>query len=223
MWLRNFSLIQRLGIIAVLIGLLFLLLTGVVLNRHYQALKDKSYEENKHLVEVVHTLLGHYADRTDIDAQQAKSQALEAVKALRYDNSNYYWIQDATPSMVMHPIKPALDGRDLRTFKDGNGKAFFVEMAQTAKQKGEGFVDYVWPLPGEDTPTDKISYVKAFKPWGWTIGSGIYLTHLEEEYAHLRNIIIIFCVIQGFIGYRSWVSSFLRFNNISTNSFCPHF
>ena len=195
MWLRNFSLIQRLGIIAVLIGLLFLLLTGVVLNRHYQALKDKSYEENKHLVEVVHTLLGHYADRTDIDGQQAKSQALEAVKALRYDNSNYYWIQDATPSMVMHPIKPALDGRDLRTFKDGNGKAFFVEMAQTAKQKGEGFVDYVWPLPGEDTPTDKISYVKAFKPWGWTIGSGIYLTHLEEEYAHLRNIIIIFCVI----------------------------
>ena len=195
MWLGNFSLIQRLGIIAVLIGLLFLLLTGVVLNRHYQALKDKSYEENKHLVEVVHTLLGHYADRTDIDAQQAKSQALEAVKALRYDNSNYYWIQDATPSMVMHPIKPALDGRDLRTFKDGNGKAFFVEMAQTAKQKGEGFVDYVWPLPGEDTPTDKISYVKAFKPWGWTIGSGIYLTHLEEEYAHLRNIIIIFCVI----------------------------
>ena len=195
MWLRNFSLIQRLGIIAVLIGLLFLLLTGVVLNRHYQALKDKSYEENKHLVEVVHTLLGHYADRTDIDAQQAKSQALEAVKALRYDNSNYYWIQDATPSMVMHPIKPALDGRDLRTFKDGNGKAFFVEMAQTAKQKGEGFVGYVWPLPGEDTPTDKISYVKAFKPWGWTIGSGIYLTHLEEEYAHLRNIIIIFCVI----------------------------
>ena len=195
MWLRNFSLMQRLGIIAVLIGLLFLLLTGVVLNRHYQALKDKSYEENKHLVEVVHTLLGHYADRTDIDAQQAKSQALEAVKALRYDNSNYYWIQDATPSMVMHPIKPALDGRDLRTFKDGNGKAFFVEMAQTAKQKGEGFVDYVWPLPGEDTPTDKISYVKAFKPWGWTIGSGIYLTHLEEEYAHLRNIIIIFCVI----------------------------
>ncbi len=195
MWLRNFSLIQRLGIIAVLIGLLFLLLTGVVLNRHYQALKDKSYEENKPLVEVVHTLLGHYADRTDIDGQQAKSQALEAVKALRYDNSNYYWIQDATPSMVMHPIKPALDGRDLRTFKDGNGKAFFVEMAQTAKQKGEGFVDYVWPLPGEDTPTDKISYVKAFKPWGWTIGSGIYLTHLEEEYAHLRNIIIIFCVI----------------------------
>lgn len=195
MWLRNFSLIQRLGIIAVLIGLLFLLLTGVVLNRHYQALKDKSYQENKHLVEVVHTLLGHYADKKDMDAQQAKSAALEAVKALRYDNSNYYWIQDSTPSMVMHPLKPALDGKDLRTFKDGNGKAFFVEMARTAKQQGEGFVDYVWPLPGEDAPTDKISYVKAFKPWGWTIGSGIYLTHLEEEYAHLRNIIIIFCVI----------------------------
>ena len=67
--------------------------------------------------------------------------------------------------MVMHPIKPALDGQDLRTFKDGNGKAFFIEMAQKVKSKGEGFVDYVWPLPGEESPTDKISYVKEFKPW----------------------------------------------------------
>ena len=160
MWLRKFSLIQRLGIIVALITLLFVLLTAVVLNRHYEALKQKSYDENQHLVEVVHTMLSSFAARADVDEATAKQQALEAVKALRYDGSNYFWIQDQTPSMVMHPIKPALDGQDLRTFKDGNGKAFFIEMAQKVKSKGEGFVDYVWPLPGEESPTDKISYVK---------------------------------------------------------------
>lgn len=195
MWLRKFSLIQRLGIIVALITLLFVLLTAVVLNRHYEALKQKSYDENQHLVEVVHTMLSSFAARTDVDEATAKQQALEAVKALRYDGSNYFWIQDQTPSMVMHPIKPALDGQDLRTFKDGNGKAFFIAMAQKVKSKGEGFVDYVWPLPGEESPTDKISYVKEFKPWGWTVGSGIYLTNLEKEFAHLRNVIAVFCLV----------------------------
>ena len=195
MWLRKFSLIQRLGIIVGLITLLFILLTAVVLNRHYEALKQKSYDENQHLVEVVHTMLGSFEARTDVDEATAKQQALEAVKALRYDGSNYFWIQDQTPSMVMHPIKPALDGKDLRTFKDGNGKTFFIEMAQKIKANGDGFVDYVWPLPGEESPTDKISYVKEFKPWGWTVGSGIYLTNLEKEFSHLRNLIVVFCLV----------------------------
>jgi methyl-accepting chemotaxis protein len=195
MWLRNFSLIQRLGIIIVLITLLFVVLTGLVLNRHFEALKHKSYEENKHLVEVVHTMLGSFAARSDIDEESAKQQALNAIKALRYDGSNYFWVQDRTPSMVMHPLKPALDGQDLRSFKDENGKALFVEMAQQVKANGEGFVDYVWPLPGETSPTDKISFVKEFKPWGWTVGSGIYLTNLEKEYASLRNLIVIFSVV----------------------------
>jgi len=195
MWLRNFSLIQRLGIIVALIVLLFVLLTVVVLNRHYDALKHKSYEENQHLVEVVHTMLGSFAARSDLDEANAQQQALNAVKALRYDGNNYFWIQDRTPSMVMHPLKPALDGQDLRSFKDENGTALFVEMAQKVKANGEGFVDYVWPLPGEDSPTDKISYVKEFKPWGWTVGSGIYLTNLEKEYANLRNLIIVFSLI----------------------------
>jgi methyl-accepting chemotaxis protein len=195
MWLRNFSLIQRLGIIIALIILLFVVLTGLVLNRHFEALKQKSYEENQHLVEVVHTMLGSFAARTDVSEETAKQLALDAVRALRYDGSNYFWIQDQTPTMVMHPIKPALEGNDLRTFKDGNGKAFFVDMARLVKSQGDGFVDYVWPLPGETEPTDKISYVKEFKPWGWTVGSGIYLTNLEAEYAHMRNVMIVFCVV----------------------------
>ena len=72
MWLRKFSLIQRLGIIVALIVLLLIVLTAVVLDRHYAALKTKSYEENQHLVEVVHTMLGAFAARTDVTEDEAR-------------------------------------------------------------------------------------------------------------------------------------------------------
>ena len=101
MWLRNFSLYQRLGIIVALIALLFIVLTGIILNRHYQALKDKSYSENKHLVEVVHTMLQSFDAIEGISESEAKEKALAAVKTLRYDEGNYFWIQDSTPTMVM--------------------------------------------------------------------------------------------------------------------------
>ena len=76
MWLRNFSLYQRLGIIVALIALLFIVLTGIILNRHYQALKDKSYSENKHLVEVVHTMLQSFDAIEGISESEAKEKAL---------------------------------------------------------------------------------------------------------------------------------------------------
>ena len=82
MWLRNFSLFQRLGMIVALIALLFIVLTGIILTKHYDALKQKSYDENKHLVEVVHTMLNTFA-AIETDESVAKEKALAAVKGLR--------------------------------------------------------------------------------------------------------------------------------------------
>src|SRR5208337_1589540 len=73
------------------------------------------------------------------------------------------------------PTKPQMDGADLSSFKDPTGKAFFVEMADTVRQNGAGFVAYEWPRPGADKPVPKISYIKGFAPWGWVVGTGIYI------------------------------------------------
>ncbi len=59
------------------------------------------------------------------------------------------------------------------------------------KAQGAGFVDYLWPQPGAEQPVPKISYVKGFAPWGWIIGSGIYIddvnAHLLEPDADARR------------------------------------
>ena len=47
------------------------------------------------------------------------------------------------------------------------------------KKDGQGFVDYLWPKPGHDQPVAKVSYVKGYAPWGWVVGSGVYVDDVQ--------------------------------------------
>jgi methyl-accepting chemotaxis protein len=115
--------------------------------------------------------------------QDAQTHAMQRLRALRYNSSDYFWINDMTPKMVMHPIRPELDGQDLTANKDPNGKRLFVEFVETVRQHGKGFVDYKWPKPGADLPQSKLSYVVGFEPWQWVIGTGVYVDDLETLFA----------------------------------------
>ena len=108
-----------------------------------------------------------------LPAAEAQAKAIAEIRAIRYDGKEYVWINDMTPRMVAHPIKPELDGKDLADMKDPNGKALFVEFVATVKREGSGYVDYLWPKPGSKDPEPKRSFVAGFAPWGWVIGSGV--------------------------------------------------
>jgi methyl-accepting chemotaxis protein len=112
---------------------------------------------------------------------QAQQQALREVAELRYSGSEYFWVNDMRPTMLMHPTRPQLDGTDLSDSRDPNGVPLFIRMVELVRRQGEGFVAYQWPKPGSDRPVDKISYVQGFEPWGWVVGSGIYLEVMYGE------------------------------------------
>ncbi len=118
----------------------------------------------------------------DLDETRQKAMAAKIIEKMRWgrDQKGYFWIQDTQGLMIMHPIKPSLNGKQLLDLKDPDGKLFFKEMDEKAQHQGQGFVDYKWPKPGFDEPVDKISYIKLFEPWGWIIGSGEYLETTEE-------------------------------------------
>jgi len=116
----------------------------------------------------------------------AQAAAVAAIKNLRYGGKEYFWVNDLTPRMVVHPTMPELDGKDLTDNKDPNDKRLFVEFVQICKEKGAGFVDYLWPKPEGERPLPKISFVKLYAPWGWVIGSGVYLEDIREETARLQ-------------------------------------
>ncbi len=157
-------------------------LIGVTLNDNRDRILDARKAELNTIVEAGISIVSKYqadAAANLISEDAAKAKALAAIKALRYSGDNYIWINDMRPRMVMHPIRPELDGRNLAAFEDPNGKKLFVAFVDTVKADGAGYVDYMWPKPGADQPIDKLSYVRGFEPWGWILGTGVYIDDVD--------------------------------------------
>ncbi|WP_431271934.1 cache domain-containing protein [Dankookia sp. P2] len=128
-----------------------------------------------------------------LDRATAQHEAAAAIRAIRYRGNEYVWINDLAPRMVMHPFRPDLEGHDLSGFKDPNGFPLFVAFTETVRRDGAGTVRYQWPRPGAAArapPVDKLSYVAGFAPWGWVVGTGVYVDDLAAETWSLawRNI-----------------------------------
>ncbi len=85
------------------------------------------------------------------------------------------------PYMVMHPIKPALDGKDLSNFKDKKGNYLFNDMVRVCKEKGEGMVSYYWSKPGEQEAKLKVSYVMLIPELNWIIGTGEWVEDITKQ------------------------------------------
>ena len=127
-------------------------------------------------------LEGEYNKLKDTLSEDALKYRLKTiVEESRYGKNGYFWINDTDAVIVMHPIKPQLNGKDLVNYKDKGGKLIFKEFAAVAKDKGEGFVDYVWPKPGFEAPQAKVSFVKLFKEYNWVIGTGEYVADISTK------------------------------------------
>ena len=183
-------------ILSISIVTIVLVLAGVqfyIMPLFKDRLMNQKRNAVKHIVETTDSLLAEYEERSragEFSREEAQKRAAQRVKIMRYDGGNYLWINDLSPRMIMHPLKPEMDGQDLTNFKDPNGKCIFVAMSEESKKKGEGFVDYMWPKPGSPKPVPKISYIKAFAPWGWAVGTGVYVDDVDTEVAAIQRMIV---------------------------------
>ncbi len=187
-----------LGLLSTLIALV--VTTWLLFGLKQNLLQDRE-AKTRSLVEAAVTLVGHYYDLAragQLDEATAKQQAAQALKAMRYDGKEYFWINDMQPRMVMHTTKPELDGKDLSNVKDPTGKPLFLDFVRMVREHGAGFVSYMWPKPGDKDPVDKISYVKGFAPWGWVIGTGIYIDDVDSVFWHqVWQLGVIILVLLG--------------------------
>ncbi|MDA7746749.1 methyl-accepting chemotaxis protein [Psychromonas sp.] len=198
--LNRYSIKSRL-IISATLGLVgMLMIASQSLMQINNILLSEKKQQIQYLVEVVHSLTeSQYKEfkAGKITEEEAKKRAIATINAMRYDQTNYYWINDKTSTMISHPIKPSLNGQDLSTLKDSNGKNIFPAFIAKVKESPEGgVVDYLWPKPGSENPVDKLSFVKEFTPWGWIIGSGIYIDDVDKTlWMSMKTLIIDFVII----------------------------
>ncbi|MBN1764358.1 MAG: bacteriohemerythrin [Sedimentisphaerales bacterium] len=160
-----------------------------VLQKAYQ---DAHHPENlravyrdplQNAVNTAYSILQTIEAEEGLSIEEKQARAMALIKNLRYgpDNKDYFWINDLQPKMIMHPYKPEMDGQDVSESVDSNGKKLFMEFVDVCRKQGEGFVDYYWPKYGAEESYPKLSYVKLFEPWGWIVGSGVYMEIAEEK------------------------------------------
>lgn len=219
--LRRFSLMNRLSMTAVLALLAMALIVWQSLFSMRALLHDDREVKTRHLVETALSLVDHYHGLQKAGAlgeEEAKQQAIAAIRHLRYEKSEYFWINDLgkpVPRMVMHPTLPALDGKvlDEARFNKAislqagvggekipvDGRNLFLAFSEVVDRAGGGYVEYLWPKPvaGGGVSAElfvKLSYVKKFEPWGWVVGSGVYIDDLDRMFREnaLRSVVVVF-------------------------------
>lgn len=220
--LLRMSLMSRLSLTAGLALLAMLLIVWESLWSMHGLLYEDRQVKTRHLVETAIGVLEHYHSLQEtgtLTEADAKQQAIAVVKRLRYDKTEYFWINDLgqpVPTMVMHPTVPSLDGKvldearfnkaiSLQAGPSGekvsvDGKNLFVSFREVVDRAGEGYVVYLWPKPlaNGGVTSDlftKLSYVKKFEPWGWVVGSGIYIDDVARIFRKEAMFSVLIAVV----------------------------
>jgi len=201
--ISNLSVRYKLTLIIFLFATLIVILEFFNLSDMREQLETSKTEQSKHIVMSASNIARHFyrqQQRGIISNEQAQASALEAISAIRYDGNNYVFVSDLNAQMVSHPIKPELNGQDMRSTRDQNGLQIFVEFARLAKKQGQGSVNYFWPKPSEEQAIEKTSYVNLIKQWGWVIGTGVYTDDIDAIFrAELLHAIFILMLIMPII------------------------
>ncbi len=204
--------------VALTISLFIMTIFLLIIPMMEKYMMDGKREAIMHLTESAWSTLALYQSRADqglITQDEARQKAVAHLEHLRYgpELKDYFWINDTTPVMVMHPYRPDLVGKNIAGFEDPAGKKMFAEMVETVRNSGAGFVDYLWQWKeNSQRVVPKISYVKGFEPWGWVIGTGIYVEDVRAEISAVTQKLTITCLgIMGGVlllsGYIIWASA----------------
>jgi methyl-accepting chemotaxis protein len=205
MKLRVRGRINLIGAVAT-VGLLTILC--IALFRLSAVMHDDIERATRHAVETAQAVVAHYHDEEEkghLSRADAQKAALATLAALRYGDKDYFWVNDMHPTMLMHPIKPELNGTDLTNNKDADGNAMFLTMAELVRKQGSGFLQYNWNKPGASEAVPKLSYVSGFAPWGWVIGSGVYIDNIDKAVFGAAVILgLLALLVLLLVGFASW-------------------
>lgn len=173
--LSSLALLVAIGVVALLV-----MRQAALLGEQQSELIERSMIAQKqheliHSVAIVQSEIA--ASMTSDDAaNQARAKSL--IAAARSGEDGYFFLYDQAGTCLVHPRQPELVGRNLQNVVDARGRRVIPTLLATA-QRGAGFQRYTWQKPSTLSPAEKLSYVALLQPWGWMMGTGVYLDDVE--------------------------------------------
>ena len=180
--LKNIPVIVRIHAITLvaLVGVISLALLSAAQLR--EKLENEAEARTQQLVETAQGIVKHYYDEAQaghLTNEQAQTDALAAVRAMHYDNGSYFFVLDTEGTILMHGANPAWEhNKEAQTTILAKTTAQFLE---AANKQGAGFIHHALAKPGETKSKPKLSYIASFKPWGWIVGTGIFVDDIDAK------------------------------------------
>jgi hypothetical protein len=181
---------------ALTLGLFFVATFFIALPAYTDNLLNHKKQAIRELTAVAWSVVNRFYQEEQaglLGRQEAQAQALATLRDFRYDNqgTGYFWVNDFTPVLLMHPHRRDLEGQDLGSYADPNGTRLFSAFVDLVKAHDEGYVPYIWQWNSDPSRlVPKLSFVKGFAPWRWIIGTGIYLDDVEAEARQLTRTLV---------------------------------
>ncbi|MFI5137860.1 MAG: cache domain-containing protein [Sphingobacteriales bacterium] len=102
----------------------------------------------------------------------------------------YIFVVDPDGIELVNPAFPTLEGRNVLDVKDTRGKHLVREMLRVVRTSGKGWVDYMWPKPGESVSTRKSTYVSKAKMGNkWVlVACGVYLADAPKTISKVKKM-----------------------------------
>ncbi|GAA0665810.1 methyl-accepting chemotaxis protein [Rheinheimera tangshanensis] len=206
--LKDLSIKTRLFTIVGVAVLGQILVCWLVLSGLKQSILEEKRLSTLYLSQVAVAVVNNYHSKVasgELDEAKAKQLALAELKSIRYKENDYYFVIDQQVTMLMHPFRPDLDGKDVADFKDKQGEPLFQNMADGVVDDGSHSVFYNWPKPGTTEEVPKVSHVELFKPWGWIVGTGIYIDDVEASFYEVAiQLAVLVLFVVGLMLALSW-------------------
>lgn len=161
---------------------------------------------------------------TKTDAQM-QEMIIETLRALRYEgDKGYYFITRLDGVEMLFTDKPEMEGKNMLPLQNSEGRYIVKGMIDIIKNANEGFYEYQWSKPNE-TKEDfsKITFLKLFEPYGWMIGTGLYLDDIEakakEEISNNENRLNFDKANHNFIFIGDWNGLSLTYPSKNKNMY----
>ncbi|MDK9696218.1 MAG: cache domain-containing protein [Siculibacillus sp.] len=143
----------------------------------------------------------------EISPDAAGRLALEAISAIRFEDTNYIFAYDRNGNMLAAGNPELKVGANMNDFVTADGKHLMKEMIAAA-DAGGGYVSYLWKRPGDSEPSRKIAYAAKVPGWDWMIGSGTHIWDVDLEILKTVAWIAAGCTpaMIAFVFYALWLS-----------------
>ncbi len=174
-------------VVAALIGMIVLVSFSAVEKK--RDLTEGRKIQIKSVTEALYSTIGDFQAQEvagKLTREQAQKAALDAVRTARYggqDGKTEYFYAYTMAGVNIYHIKTELIGQDTREMiKDAYGRFTIKDMLAALQGKRSAFVDTAFPRPNSQVPVDKLQFVMNFEPWGWMLGTGVYMDDIDSEF-----------------------------------------